>query len=46
MAEWITPKTDWEAGECPTENDVNRWENDLQYLKEQIDIIKQNLGIT
>ena len=38
MSEWQTPKTNWEAGETPTEVDANRWESSAEYLKEKVDL--------
>ena len=29
---WIQPKTNWEGGETPTNEDANRWEKNAQYL--------------
>lgn len=34
MANWQTPKTDWQAGDIPGAGDFNRIEGDIQWLKE------------
>ena len=32
---WQNTKTNWQANEAPVPNDVNRWEGNLQYLKDE-----------
>lgn len=34
MAEWIPPKTNWQAGDIPGAGDFNRSEGNLQHLKD------------
>lgn len=40
MAEWIPPKTNWQAGDIPGAGDFNRSEGNAEYLKEQTDGLK------
>ena len=40
MAEWIPPKTNWQAGDIPTAADFNRGEGNSEYLKTQTDGLK------
>ena len=36
---WQEPKTDWQDGQTPTENDLNRIEGDIKHLHENVEII-------
>ena len=36
MAEWIPPKTNWQAGDIPGAGDFNRIEENTQYLANEI----------
>lgn len=43
MAEWVPPKTNWQAGDVPGAEDFNRIEGNMQHLKEQTDELAHRL---
>lgn len=37
---WQTPKTDWSVTDAPKTTDVNRWEGNIEYVKDSFDSLR------